>query len=43
MSAEKTQRLVLSIMEFLESSIANGTVKLDDKEGLEVAGMDKFM
>jgi len=37
MSAEKTQRLVLSIIDFLEGAIADGTVKSDDKEGLEVA------
>jgi len=37
MSTEKTQRLVLSIIDFLEGTIADGTVKADDKEGLEVA------
>lgn len=37
MSTEKTQRLVLSIIDFLEGAIADGTVKADDKEGLEVA------
>jgi tetratricopeptide (TPR) repeat protein len=33
----KTQQLVLSIIEFLNTSIDNGTVKRDDREGLEVA------
>ena len=41
MSTEKTQQLVLAIIEYLEGSISDGTVKLDDKEGLEVAGMGK--
>lgn len=36
--SEKQQRLVLSIIEFLDQSIADGTVKADDKESLEVAG-----
>lgn len=36
--SEKQQRLVLSIIEFLNQSIGDGTVKADDKEGLEVAG-----
>ncbi len=36
--SEKQQRLVLSIIEFLNQSIADGTVKQDDREGLEVAG-----
>jgi DNA-binding ferritin-like protein (Dps family) len=40
MSTEKTQRLVQSIIEFLEEAIADGTVKSDDKEGLEVASKD---
>ncbi|KLO20444.1 TPR-like protein [Schizopora paradoxa] len=35
--SEKQQRLVLSIIEFLNQSIADGTVKQDDREGLEVA------
>ncbi|KAJ3994958.1 putative stress-induced protein STI1 [Lentinula boryana] len=35
--SEKQQRLVLSIIEFLNQSIADGTVKTDDKESLEVA------
>lgn len=33
------QKLVLSIIDFLNKSIADGTVKQDDKESLEVAGM----
>lgn len=37
--SEKNQRLVLSILDFLNKSIEDGTVKSDDKEGLEVAGM----
>lgn len=35
--SEKQQRLVYTIIEFLNQSIENGTVKADDKEGLEVA------
>ncbi len=35
--AEKKQQLVLSIIDFLSSSVSDGTVKSDDKEGLEVA------
>ncbi|KAL5534652.1 hypothetical protein ACEPAG_1115 [Sanghuangporus baumii] len=35
--SEKQQRLVLAIIEFLNQSIEDGTVKQDDKEGLEVA------
>jgi len=37
-STEKQQRLVLSVLEFLNQSIADGTVKSDDKESIEVAG-----
>jgi hypothetical protein len=36
--SEKQQRLVLSIIDFLNQSINNGTVREEDKEGLEVAG-----
>ncbi|TFK41280.1 hypothetical protein BDQ12DRAFT_600655 [Crucibulum laeve] len=35
--SEKQQRLVYSIIEFLNQSIDDGTVKADDKEGLEIA------
>lgn len=35
--SEKQQRLVLSIIEFLNQSVQDGTVKQDDKESLEVA------
>jgi len=35
--AEKKQRLVYSIIEFLNQSTTDGTVKADDKESLEVA------
>ncbi|KXN83637.1 Small glutamine-rich tetratricopeptide repeat-containing protein 2 [Leucoagaricus sp. SymC.cos] len=35
--SEKQQRLVFSIIEFLNQSIDDGTVKADDKESLEVA------
>ncbi len=35
---EKQQRLVLAIIDFLNQSINDGTIKSDDKEGLEVAG-----
>jgi hypothetical protein len=34
----KQQRLVLAIIDFLNQSINDGTVKSDDKESLEVAG-----
>jgi hypothetical protein len=33
------ERLVVSILEFLEASIADGTVSAEDREGVEVAGM----
>ena len=35
--SEKQQRLVYSIIDFLNQSIQDGTVKADDQEGLEVA------
>lgn len=35
--ADKKQKLVLSILDFLSQSITDGTVKSDDHEGLEVA------
>jgi small glutamine-rich tetratricopeptide repeat-containing protein alpha len=34
--ADTKQRLVYSIIEFLNQSIEDGTVKADDKESLEV-------
>ena len=37
MADVKTQRLVLSFIEFLRGAIDDGTVKDDDREGLEVA------
>jgi small glutamine-rich tetratricopeptide repeat-containing protein alpha len=37
--AEKQQRLVLSIIDFLNQSVEDGTVKADDKESLDVASM----
>lgn len=36
--SDKNQKLVLAILDFLNTSIDDGTVKADDKEGLEVAG-----
>ena len=36
--SEKQQRLVLAIIDFLNQSIEDGTVKQDDREGLEIAG-----
>ena len=39
MSDEKTQKLVLSVIDFLNGAIEDGTVKSDDREGLEVAGI----
>jgi hypothetical protein len=35
--ADRKQKLVLSIVEFLQQSIQDGTVKQDDTESLEVA------
>merc|ERR1712093_828459 len=35
--ADKKQRLVYSILEFLQASMDDGTIKQDDKEGIEVA------
>lgn len=37
--SEKQQKLVLAIIDFLNQSMEDGTVKQDDKEGLEVAGV----
>jgi small glutamine-rich tetratricopeptide repeat-containing protein alpha len=37
--SEKQQRLVLSIIDFLNQSIKDGTVKQDDQESLEVASV----
>jgi small glutamine-rich tetratricopeptide repeat-containing protein alpha len=39
--ADKKQKLVLSVLEFLQGSIADGTVKQDDVEGLEVASASR--
>ena len=36
--SEKQQRLVLSIIDFLNQSIDDGTIREEDKEGLDVAG-----
>ncbi|KAF8559371.1 hypothetical protein OG21DRAFT_1403388, partial [Imleria badia] len=37
MAAAKKQQLVLAFVDFLNESIQDGTVKDDDKEGLDVA------
>lgn len=37
MADDRKQRLVYSVIEFLNDSIADGTVKEEDKESLEVA------
>ena len=37
------QRLVLSIIEFLNQSIQDGTVKQDDKDSLEVASASRLI
>ena len=37
------QRLVLSVIEFLNQSIQDGTVKQDDKESLEVASASRSL
>lgn len=36
------QKLVYAIIEFLNKSLEDGTVKQDDKEGLEVAGVSQI-
>jgi hypothetical protein len=36
--SEKQQRLVLSIIDFLDQSIKDGTIREEDKESLEIAG-----
>ncbi|KAB5593004.1 Hsc70 cochaperone (SGT) [Ceratobasidium theobromae] len=35
--SDKKQKLVLSIIDFLETSISDGSIKSDDKEGIEIA------
>ncbi|KAG0046111.1 hypothetical protein BGZ83_008706 [Gryganskiella cystojenkinii] len=37
MADDKQKHLVFSILEFLQTSIGNGTIKADDAEGVEVA------
>jgi len=37
------QKLVYAIIEFLNKSLEDGTVKQDDKEGLEVASASQFL
>ncbi|KAF9296027.1 hypothetical protein BGZ88_000897 [Linnemannia elongata] len=37
MADEKQKHLVFSILEFLQTSLNNGTIKQDDSEGIEVA------
>ncbi|KAF9369981.1 hypothetical protein CPC16_004057 [Podila verticillata] len=37
MADDKQKHLVFSILEFLQSSLNNGTIKEDDSEGIEVA------
>ncbi|KAF9115684.1 hypothetical protein BGX27_006928 [Mortierella sp. AM989] len=37
MADEKQKHLVFSILEFLQASLNNGTIKQDDSEGIEVA------
>jgi small glutamine-rich tetratricopeptide repeat-containing protein alpha len=39
--ADKQQKLVLSILDFLQASVADGTVKQDDVESLEVASASR--
>lgn len=41
--ADTKQRLVFAIIEFLNDSINDGTVKEDDKEGLEIAGASSIV
>jgi small glutamine-rich tetratricopeptide repeat-containing protein alpha len=40
--SDKDKSLVLAIIDFLDKSIQDGTVKQDDREGLEVASAFKF-
>jgi hypothetical protein len=35
MADEKQKHLVFSILEFLQTSLNNGTIKQDDSEGIE--------
>ena len=35
--SDKTQKLVLSVIDFLNQSVTDGTVKDEDKESLDVA------
>jgi len=37
--SEKQQRLVLAIIDFLNHSVDDGTVKGEDKESLDIASM----
>lgn len=37
--SDKKQKLVLSIIDFLETSISDGSIKSDDKEGIEIASV----
>ena len=39
----KQQKLVLAIIEFLTDAIQDGTVKQDDREGVEVAGLSPVL
>jgi len=38
MADDKQKHLVFSILEFLQTSINNGTIKQDDAEGVEGTG-----
>ena len=40
--SDKEKSLVLAIIDFLDKSIQDGTVKQDDREGLEVASASNF-
>jgi hypothetical protein len=40
--SDKDKSLVLAIIDFLDKSIQDGTVKQDDREGLEIASAFKF-
>lgn len=36
--ADKKERLALSVIDFLTESLQDGTIKGEDKEGIEIAG-----
>jgi hypothetical protein len=43
MADPKKQQLVLAFVDFLNDSILDGTVRDDDKEGLDIASASPFL